>query len=103
MRDISEIQADIDKVKLELQTVRGTESEVYTRIVGYYRSVRNWNKGKRDEYNKRRLFNPALVKCTPSVVAKQNELSLSEKPTYLELYTKPTCPNCPSVIEFAIA
>jgi ribonucleoside-triphosphate reductase len=29
---------------------------VYSRIVGYYRSVRNWNKGKREEYGERKLF-----------------------------------------------
>jgi hypothetical protein len=29
---------------------------VYTRIVGYYRSLKNWNKGKRDEYEQRKTF-----------------------------------------------
>ena len=35
----------------------GGEAEVYTRIVGYYRSVRNWNKGKQEEFGLRQLFN----------------------------------------------
>jgi len=35
----------------------GGEAEVYTRIVGYYRSVRNWNRGKQEEFGLRRLFN----------------------------------------------
>ncbi|MHB0854142.1 MAG: ribonucleoside triphosphate reductase [Rectinema subterraneum] len=34
----------------------GAETEVYSRIVGYYRSVRNWNKGKREEYKERKMF-----------------------------------------------
>jgi len=36
--------------------VCGAETEVYSRIVGYYRSVRNWNKGKREEYKERKMF-----------------------------------------------
>lgn len=32
------------------------DTEVYTRIVGYYRPVNNWNKGKRSEYDLRREF-----------------------------------------------
>jgi ribonucleoside-triphosphate reductase len=34
----------------------GRETEVYARIVGYYRPVKNWNKGKAEEYLDRRLF-----------------------------------------------
>jgi len=34
----------------------GGETEVYARIVGYYRPVRNWNKGKREEYRHRTTF-----------------------------------------------
>ena len=34
----------------------GKETEVYARIVGYYRPVKNWNKGKSEEYLDRRLF-----------------------------------------------
>ena len=56
MRTIAEIDAEIAETQQELDTVRGDETEVYARIVGYYRSVRNWNKGKRDEYNQRLSF-----------------------------------------------
>ena len=56
MRTIAEIDAEIEETQRELDTVRGDETEVYARIVGYYRSVRNWNKGKRDEYNQRLSF-----------------------------------------------
>ena len=51
MRTVAEIDADIANAKAELQDVHGTTTEVYARIVGYYRSVRNWNRGKREEYN----------------------------------------------------
>lgn len=31
-------------------------TEVYSRIVGYFRSVRLWNKGKKEEFNQRKTF-----------------------------------------------
>ncbi len=34
----------------------GEETEVYTRIVGYYRPVKNWNRGKKSEYNDRLTY-----------------------------------------------
>jgi ribonucleoside-triphosphate reductase len=34
----------------------GLETEVYTRIVGYYRPVSRWNKGKQAEYADRKVF-----------------------------------------------
>jgi ribonucleoside-triphosphate reductase len=38
----------------------GQEAEVYTRIVGYYRPVSRWNKGKQAEYADRVVFSDAL-------------------------------------------
>ena len=34
----------------------GEETEVYSRIVGYYRPVQNWNCGKKSEYRDRKIF-----------------------------------------------
>lgn len=34
----------------------GTPAEVYTRVVGYYRPVQMWNKGKQAEYAERKVF-----------------------------------------------
>ena len=31
--------------------------EVYSRVVGYYRPVSNWNNGKKQEYGERKEFN----------------------------------------------
>ena len=45
-RSLEEIEKEIAEVQSELSNVQGTETEVYARIVGYYRAVRNWNKGK---------------------------------------------------------
>jgi len=35
-----------------------TRCEVWTRIVGYYRPVSQWNAGKQSEYGDRRSFQP---------------------------------------------
>jgi ribonucleoside-triphosphate reductase len=34
----------------------GKEAEVWSRIVGYYRPVQNWNRGKREEFKERKSF-----------------------------------------------
>jgi len=34
----------------------GEDTEVYSRIVGYYRPVKNWNLGKKSEYRDRRVY-----------------------------------------------
>jgi hypothetical protein len=56
-RTTQQIDAEITDLRAQLETVRGSKTEVYARIVGYYRSVRNWNKGKREEFGVRKLFN----------------------------------------------
>ncbi len=35
-------------------------TEVYSRVVGYFRPVRDWNKGKQEEFAQRKVFNPKL-------------------------------------------
>ncbi len=64
----------------------GEEAEVYSRITGYYRPVKNWNAGKTQEYKDRREYDPACA--------------LSELPTEgkakLLLFTTLTCVNCKS-------
>lgn len=37
----------------------GEETEVYSRIVGYYRPLKNWNHGKKSEYDDRRTYSGA--------------------------------------------
>ena len=56
MRNLEDIEKDLAAAREALSCVEGTPAEVYSRIVGYYRSVRNWNKGKREEYGERRLY-----------------------------------------------
>lgn len=122
MRTITEIDADIAKVQNELADVHGTTTEVYARIVGYYRSVRNWNQGKREEYRHRKLFvaeegriiahlpeNAACGCSMQSVVRDSIATTASANATdiaaaasvadHYELYVRKTCPNCPPVKE----
>ncbi|MFP4442382.1 MAG: anaerobic ribonucleoside-triphosphate reductase, partial [Spirochaetia bacterium] len=58
MRARQEIIDEIAALKGQMEQVKGTETEVYTRIVGYYRSLKNWNRGKKEEYFDRKLFRP---------------------------------------------
>jgi len=65
----------IADLKAELGRVEGTQTEVYSRIVGYYRSVRNWNAGKRDEYSQRRTYGmpsglPSATAPAPAALVK---------------------------------
>lgn len=43
----------------------GGETEVFSRIVGYYRPVQNWNKGKAEEYKHRKEFDEDVSLKSP--------------------------------------
>lgn len=60
------IDVEIAKLEQELANVKGTECEVYARIVGYYRPIKNWNAGKKAENDIRRLF--SCSSCSPSPI-----------------------------------
>ena len=53
---LKEINKEIKKLEKQLDEVVGTITSVYTRIVGYYRNVSNWNPGKEQEYKERVPF-----------------------------------------------
>jgi len=38
------------------------ECEVYSRIVGYYRPIKQWNEGKRHEYKERKEYKLKKIK-----------------------------------------
>ncbi|MBQ0166082.1 MAG: hypothetical protein KBT02_03100 [Treponema sp.] len=108
MRDLETVEAEIARTKEALENVKGTETEVYARIVGYYRSVRNWNKGKRDEYGHRKMFvyngteNDPKKETTPvmqeEVAPQAAEVVVSDSDVIsYEFFARKTCPNCPPV------
>lgn len=75
----------------------GKETEVYSRITGYYRPVKNWNDGKLQEFKDRQTYNVDLdEKVTKHEDTCECEKCEKEAPkvTEIMLFTSPTCPNC---------
>ena len=78
----------------------GEEAEVYSRITGYYRPVKNWNDGKAQEYKDRKVYNIANSKlthercccCDEADAEVSDKFSPGESAVYL--FTTATCPNC---------
>ena len=123
MSDRKSIEARIAELRGELARVEGTQTEVYSRIVGYYRSVRNWNAGKRVEYSQRLVFKlPELASALesgPAAKAKAERPSPGQaqkgRAVGLELpdgaslrdgvlvFTREACPNCSPVANYVIA
>ena len=48
------IETRISELKAAKAAVKGTNCEVYSRVVGYLRPVQNWNKGKKEEFAMRK-------------------------------------------------
>ena len=85
----------------------GAVTEVYSRITGYYRPVKNWNDGKAAEFEKRTEYDikksmenfegrlvkeeaPAKEECTCEATAQSK----------LILFATKTCPNCKMACTF---
>ena len=76
----------------------GKETEVYSRITGYYRPVKNWNAGKSQEFKMRKTYDMASSSdvhvhdgaCCQFGEEKKEAPKLDE----ILLFTSPTCPNC---------
>ena len=53
-----------DKRKREANNMGkcGAETEVYSRVSGYFRPVKNWNKGKRSEFKDRKTYDAEKAK-----------------------------------------
>lgn len=75
----------------------GEETEVYSRITGYYRPVKNWNDGKSQEFKDRRVYDVLHSDLSSNTLAaeeteKEAEAFGEELKTLL--FTTKTCPNC---------
>ncbi len=76
----------------------GEEAEVYSRITGYYRPVKNWNDGKTQEYKDRKVYNVACSKLTHEGVkvaeAPKEEATDAIMADGTYIFATATCPNC---------
>ncbi len=81
----------------------GRETEVYSRITGYYRPVKNWNVGKAQEYKDRLVYNVTGAAPVEDFQAKNAEkvCELNEEAPKAApvagkavLFSRVTCPNC---------
>ncbi|NLY51065.1 MAG: ribonucleoside triphosphate reductase, partial [Firmicutes bacterium] len=51
----------------------GRETEIWSRVVGYYRPVKNWNKGKKEEFRERCTFQVEVDRVAQTQVAAGSE------------------------------
>lgn len=101
----SMVNDKIEALEQQLLSVKGRETEQYARIVGYYRAVKNWNKGKKEEYKFRVNYNKTEFnsdingKVENKVIQTQTPESLktSETIANYKFFYRTTCPNCPPV------
>ena len=91
----------------------GKETEVYSRIVGYFRPVKQWNNGKREEFKDRleytegkSLKSQFRVKVTTTgetvTEAEEQQLSCitSGIPQKYKIFTLPNCDKCRTAKEY---
>ena len=91
----------------------GKATEVYSRITGYYRPVRNWNDGKSSEFENRKTYEPEelfsvnrnlleeagveMPRVGTQTLGRVNRLTAPTSKSDAEkviLVTTKTCPNC---------
>ncbi len=79
----------------------GAETEVYSRITGYYRPVKNFNDGKAQEYLDRKVYDIEHSVLTrngvPAVIeapAAAEDCAPTETEANVMLFATATCPNC---------
>lgn len=78
----------------------GENTEVYSRITGYYRPLQNWNDGKTQEFKERKEYdinNSHLNKKDKTVDSNNAPLTKVSNALNVEdliLFTTKTCPNC---------
>ena len=77
----------------------GEKTEVYSRITGYYRPVQNWNDGKSQEFQDRKVYNinNSHLQFKLQLDEKEEEQEAKKLTGELKhlLFTTKTCPNCP--------
>lgn len=121
---VNDIDKKIVELKEQLKNVKGTPTETWSRIVGYYRPVKQWNLGKAEEYKHRVMFSGdvseevvprdlkiSMVEHDPTSIV-ENDTSVintitNEVPKDLDddelhylVFFRNNCQRCPAVKEF---
>ena len=87
----------------------GKNTEVYSRITGYYRPVQNWNDGKLQEYKNRVEYDiekselkmpAAAAAVTVGSMGSDGEFTFSQPEEVRYLFTTKKCPNCKLAKEY---
>ena len=115
VKTIGEIDREIAYLQQKLNEVKGTPTEVYTRIVGYHRNVDNWNKGKREEYKYRKPFVVDEMQIEEKKVFgmhdqkkdavrsgsdNEKEHGDLDRISHYKVFTSQFCRNCPPVKDY---
>ncbi len=76
----------------------GAVTEVYSRITGYYRPVKNWNAGKTQEFKDRKTYcvedNKKPIDTVQEIVQEKKQIIQKNEGNKPLLFTTKTCPNC---------
>ena len=84
----------------------GADTEVYSRITGYYRPVKNWNDGKAAEFEKRTEYDikKSMENFTGRLVKEEAPVeetcTCENEGSKLILFATKTCPNCKMACKF---
>jgi len=81
----------------------GKETEVYSRITGYYRPVKNWNDGKSQEFKDRKVYDIEKSVMTRNGVPAEEtseDCACEKEAEKIILFTTETCPNCKLAVQW---
>ncbi len=81
----------------------GAETEIYSRITGYYRPLKNWNDGKQKEFEDRKEYvinSPDIIENAIMKAKEEIKVKSSNKDAHLMLFTTNTCPSCQMIKEY---
>ncbi len=81
----------------------GQTTEVYSRIVGYFRPVQNWNVGKKQEFKDRITYKPTMeiTDKSPEIPLNiETETPSANKFSKILVFTQKSCPRCPSMKQY---
>lgn len=76
---------------------KGILCEVYSRVVGYFRPVHNWNEGKRQEFRERVTFDEQASLKSPRMSTGAQKEALEQ---FYKVFTVPNCSKCEEVKSF---